>query len=174
MLATNTWQESTPSKDIIERATIPSMFVLLSQRRLVWLAHICRMEDGRIPKDSGARSVGRPAVRFKDACKRYIKAALIGIQSWELRNYWRQVVSRRKAEEMGNELWTRRESIGEKGHRLPRLYIKLPTPVPFLTESVTQRSALLVTADVAVRNNECHPSHNSIIFQDANEYNLFY
>ena len=43
-------------------------YSLLSQRRLRWLGHVRRMEDGRLPKDilygqltSGARPVGRPA-----------------------------------------------------------------------------------------------------------------
>ena len=48
------------------------------------------MKDGRIPKDvlyselaSGTRCVGRPALRFRDACKRDIKSAQISIESWE-------------------------------------------------------------------------------------------
>ena len=81
---------------------------------LVWpcLAH----EDGRIPKDvlygelaSGARCVGRPALRFRDACKRNIKSAQVSIEYLEStaadRNYWRQAVQR-KAEERRSELFT--------------------------------------------------------------------
>ena len=45
------------------------------------------MEDGHIPKDgelaSGARRVGRPVLRFRDACKRDIKSTQIGTESWE-------------------------------------------------------------------------------------------
>ncbi|KAI8519194.1 hypothetical protein Bbelb_024510 [Branchiostoma belcheri] len=47
-----------------------------------FLGHVRRMEDGRIPKDvlheqltSGSRRVGRPALRYKDICKRDMKAS---------------------------------------------------------------------------------------------------
>ena len=50
----------------------------------------------------------------------------------------------------------RRESVGEKGRPLPRLYIKLSTPVPFVAETVTQKSDFLVTADAAlILNDTC-------------------
>ena len=48
------------------------------------------MEDGRIPKDilygeltTGSRPVGRPALRFKDVCKRDLKLTGIDTGSWE-------------------------------------------------------------------------------------------
>ena len=48
------------------------------------------MEDGRIPKDilygelaSGKRSVGRPQLRYKDVCKRDLKALDIDTNRWE-------------------------------------------------------------------------------------------
>ena len=91
------------------------------------------MEDGHILKDhlygelaSGARRVGRPTLRFTDACKRDIKSAHIIIDSWKVgaadRNNWRQVVQSgvRKAEERRNEMWTekrerRRERPSKEG-----------------------------------------------------------
>ncbi len=57
------------------------MHALLSQRRLRWLGHVCRMQDGRIPKDiiygelaSGTRPTGRPALWYKYVCKRDLEA----------------------------------------------------------------------------------------------------
>ncbi len=68
------------------------MYALLSQKRSRWLGHVSRMDDGRIPKDmlygelfQGSRPVGRPKLRFKDACKRDMKACDIDSSSWEAR-----------------------------------------------------------------------------------------
>lgn len=46
-----TWQDRIRNEDILERAGTRSMQCILKQKRLRWLGHICRMEDGRIPKD---------------------------------------------------------------------------------------------------------------------------
>ena len=99
------WQDHIPNNDILTRIGIPSMYSLLSQRRLRWLGHVRRMEDGRIPKDhlygqlaSGSRRVGRPALRFKDTCKCDMKACKIDTDTWEDaagdRARWRQKVTR--------------------------------------------------------------------------------
>ena len=61
------------------------------------------MEDGRIPKDllygqlaPGCRPVGRPALRYKDVCKRDLKLTDINPDSWEKladdRDGWRHAV----------------------------------------------------------------------------------
>ena len=66
------------------------MYTTLSQYRLRWLGHVRRMEDGRIPKDllygklaEGKRNIGRPSLRFKDTCKRDMKALNIDTNEWE-------------------------------------------------------------------------------------------
>ena len=102
-----TWQDRIPYGDMLDHARIRSMYSLLSQRRLRWLGHVRRMEDGRLPKDilygqltSGARQVGRLALRFKDACKRDMKACDISPKrkGWEAvaedRTAWRQAPRR--------------------------------------------------------------------------------
>ena len=100
-----TWQDRIPYSDILDRARIRSMYSLLSQRRLRWLGHVRRMEDGRLPKNilygqltSGARPVGRPSLRFKDACNRDMKACDISPKDWEAvaedRTTWRQATHR--------------------------------------------------------------------------------
>ena len=80
------------------------MYSIPSQRRLRWLGHVRRMEDGRTPKDvlygwlaSGSRRVGRPAaLRSKDTCKRVMKTCKIDTDCWEDaagdRASWRQKV----------------------------------------------------------------------------------
>ena len=76
--------------DTLSRAGLPIMYTLLIERRLCWLGHVYRMEDGRIPKDilygelaAGQRGLGRPQLRYKDVCKRDMKAVCININSWE-------------------------------------------------------------------------------------------
>ena len=97
------WQDRIPNTDVLEQAGLPTIFTLLSQRRLRWLGHVRRMEDGRIPKDllygdlsEGSRPRGRPRLRFKDTCKRDLKSARIEVQSWEdmaeSRDRWRAAV----------------------------------------------------------------------------------
>lgn len=97
------WQDRIPHRDILERAKVPSIYSLLSQRRLRWLGHVRRMEDGRLPKDilygqltQGTRRTGRPQLRFKDVCKRDMMACSITTTNWEIqamdRDTWRHTV----------------------------------------------------------------------------------
>ena len=97
------WQDRIPNTDVLEQAGLPTIFTLLSQRRIRWLGHVRRMKDGRIPKDllydelsEGSRPRGRPRLRFKDTCKRDLKSARIEAQSWEdlaeSRDRWRAAV----------------------------------------------------------------------------------
>ena len=97
------WQDHIPNSNILTRTGVPSMYCPQGQRRLRWLGHVRRMEDGRIPKDvfygqlaSGSRRVGRSALRFKGTCKRGMKACKIDTDTWEdaagERAHWRQKV----------------------------------------------------------------------------------
>ena len=99
-----TWKDHITNEDVLERAGSPSMKDLLQQRRLRWLGHVCRMKDGRIPKDllfsqlaTGTRPRGRPQLRYKDLCKRDILSC--GLNPAELQSQaadrasWRQRVS---------------------------------------------------------------------------------
>ena len=45
------WSDRVPSAQILKRAGLPTMYTRLRQRRLSWLGHVRRMEDGRLPKD---------------------------------------------------------------------------------------------------------------------------
>ena len=79
---------------------MPRMVTLLHQCRLRWLGHVTRMKDGHIPKDllyaelaEGKRATGHPHLRFKDICKRNLKAIGIDVENWEKlsqdRSNWR-------------------------------------------------------------------------------------
>ena len=83
-----TWQDKVTNNSVLERPGIPSMYTLLKQRRMRWLGHVVRMDDGRIPKDllygelaQGKRPTGRPQLRYKDVCKRDLKAMDIDLTS---------------------------------------------------------------------------------------------
>ena len=99
------WTDRVTNVEVLTRANIPSLFTLLQQRRLRWLGHVHRMPDGRIPKDllygelaTGKRAKGRPQLRFKDVCKRDMKALDIDPERWEEladdRDRWRQDLGR--------------------------------------------------------------------------------
>ena len=86
------WQDKVPNVEVLERASIKSMFAILSERRLRWLGHVRRMESGRIPKDLlygelavGSRPAGRPRLRFRDVCSRDLKRCNISTSTWENR-----------------------------------------------------------------------------------------
>ena len=84
MSQTNTWHHlagtHTPNKDVLVRVVILRMVDLLS--------HVCRMEDGRIPKvilcvecASGARRVGRPGLLWCKACRPSRSALVQGVSA---------------------------------------------------------------------------------------------
>ena len=84
------WQDKVTNADVLSRAGLPTKYTLPRQRRLRWLGHVRRMEDGRIPKDIlygelalGRRTTGRPHLRYKDVCARDMKAVGIDSMSWE-------------------------------------------------------------------------------------------
>ena len=98
-----TWQDRITNKEVLSRAGMPSMFAILLQRRLRWLGHVCRMDDGRIPKDMlysqlaiGTRPIGRPTLRYKDVCKRDLRECGVDPSSLEAaasdRAGWRSTV----------------------------------------------------------------------------------
>ena len=116
-----TWLDRVPNKNVLAQAGIPSMFALLSQRRLRWLGHVSRMEDGRIPKDmlygelaTGTRPAGRPVLRYKDVCRRDMKAGNINSTGWEDvaadRSRWRLAVRAgiQSCEKRREEQWEER------------------------------------------------------------------
>ena len=84
------WQDKVTNYEVLDRAGIPSMYTLLQQRRLRWLGHVHRMEDGCIPKDllygelaTGYRDIGCPQLHYKDVCKREMMALQLENTNWE-------------------------------------------------------------------------------------------
>ena len=79
-----------------------TMFTLLKQRRMRWLVHVWRMEDGSTPKDrlhgELVTGTGRPQLRYRDIFKRNLKALGINTNTWEAasadRTTWKQDVKK--------------------------------------------------------------------------------
>ena len=97
------WQEKKTNVEVLKLTSLLSIYTLIRQRRMRWLGHIHRMDDGRIPKDllygelrEGVRGTGRPLLRYKDVCKRDLKALDINESSWETsaadRDEWRRTL----------------------------------------------------------------------------------
>ena len=97
------WQDRITKSQVLECAGIPSIFAILSKRRLTWLGHLQHMNPGHIPKDlpygelaEGFCPVGRPRLRYKDIYKRDMKLSIIDVNKWEScaddRAKWRTTV----------------------------------------------------------------------------------
>ena len=98
------------------------MYTLLRQRRLPWLGHVRRKEDGGIPKDIlygelalGMRTTGHRNLRYKDVCVRDMKAVDIDTMSWK-----GLAADRTKWRSASGQASTHRE--GRQLHDLPSLH----------------------------------------------------
>lgn len=95
------WQDFISNKEVRERAGCDSIEYTLARSQLRWLGHVCRMSDGRIPKQilfgelsDGQRYSGGQLKRYKNVIHSIVKKA--GIKNtWESlcqdRNSWRNI-----------------------------------------------------------------------------------
>ena len=124
------WQDKVSNSVVLMRAGAPSMFAILSERRLRWLGHVKRMSPGRIPKDllygelaAGKRKTGRPCLRFKDVCQMDMAEAKISIEDWERqaddRSAWRAAV--REGVKLAEELRTEALEAKRAGRKAPNV-----------------------------------------------------
>ena len=110
-----------PNTEVLAITKAHSLYSVMAKRRLRWLGHVSRMEDGRIPKDllygeleRGKRRTGRPLLRFKDTCKRDMKVFKIDPNSWEMlardRAAWRSALrsGESECEQNRRERWEKR------------------------------------------------------------------
>lgn len=149
------------------------MFALLRQRHLRWLGHIRRMEDGCIHTDVFYHELSSAAsLRFRDLCKRIIKSAQIGIESWESAATWLQQLATGDAEsyEEGrrNYKWTV-DAEERKDHISASICLHLHCSTLSQRQSLKDKIFLFshsLTGEFALRNVDCHLRHTSVVFWD--------
>ena len=110
---------------MLSRTGTPSMYSILSKRRLRWLGQVHRMDDGRIPKEflygqlkTGVRKVRCLVLRFKDASKRDLKACEIHPNNFEDATCHRACWRRSKIEIIKKADVNRHQKDEEKRARL--------------------------------------------------------
>ena len=86
------WLDKIPDSDtvVLERAGLPSIFILLIKAQLRWAGHVARMSDNCHPEKllfgelkHGKRQRGAPKKWFKDSLKVSSKAFEISPDTWE-------------------------------------------------------------------------------------------
>ena len=94
------WRDHVPNSIILHLTGSYDLTTITRQRGLRWLAHVHRVEDGRLPKDilysefyNAPRRTGRPTLRYKDVINHDMACFHISPQSPETlaadRNRWR-------------------------------------------------------------------------------------
>jgi len=99
------WQDKIPDSEVLGRAKLPSVHMLLQQSQMRWTGHVCRMSDNRLPKQllygelsAGKRKVGGQKKRYKDNMKASLRKMGLHTDTWEdvapNRPAWRAAVNK--------------------------------------------------------------------------------
>jgi hypothetical protein len=84
------WRDKVPDTEVLTRAKLPFIFMLLQKAQVKWAGHIVRMPDEHIPKqlmygEFSKRKchAGGQKKHFKDSLKVSLKSLSIDINSWQ-------------------------------------------------------------------------------------------
>ncbi len=80
------WQDTIPDTEVLQRAEMESVFVMLKCSQLRWAGHVCHMSDERLPKRlfyGELHSQGGQRKCYKDCLKASLKCCNISLDSWE-------------------------------------------------------------------------------------------
>ena len=99
------WQDKITNSEVLQRAKMDSIEVMLMRAQLRCVGHVQRMSVDRMPKQifyselsSGARIRGGQRKRYKDTLKQTLKLTRITTETWhelaENRTAWRQTIKK--------------------------------------------------------------------------------
>ena len=91
------------TEQIFDRVGVPDIEMIVRKMQLRWAGHVARMSDDRIQKQlfvgeltTGARTVGRPLMCWKDSLKHTLKQPNISTTQWQDtatdRSTWRRSI----------------------------------------------------------------------------------
>lgn len=82
------WQNAQHPR--LRRRRLPTIYTLLRKRRLLWVGHVHRMDDGHMSKNIlcgqlsiGKTHVARPQLHYKNVCRRDLKPLYINTSRWK-------------------------------------------------------------------------------------------
>ena len=143
-----TWQDKVTNAAVLEKAGFLSTYLMLCKRRLRWLGHARRMENGRISKDllhgelaTGRRQVGRPELRTFASTIWSLQASTQATGRHLLliatAGATPSIVVSRVAREWESSGWRRRENRGKRGSRMSRSIHSRNLSATVVAETVT-------------------------------------
>ena len=84
------WQDHVSNKEVLKRASLPSIESILLQVQLRWAGHVTRMEEVCMPKavffselQDRKSDCGAPKKHYKDELKRQLAQVGVSHQSWK-------------------------------------------------------------------------------------------
>ena len=98
------WQDKIPDTEVLKKAKMQYIHILLKPAQLRWTGYVTRMPDEQLPKkvfyaelQEGKRSQGGQKKRYKDTLKASLKDFNIPTESWEQaaqgRTKWRCLIN---------------------------------------------------------------------------------
>ena len=170
-----TWQDRVTNASVLSQAGMPSMSAILAQGCLRWLGHVCRMEDGHIPTDIlyGELTTGkRPTLRYKDVCKKDLKAC--GFNPAELeaetsdRTRWRSKIKDgvKMVEERRESQWEEKRFRKRQRLQSPSAAATIPTTGYICNKCHRSCGSRIGLHSHRRRCTSSHPSANAIVSRD--------
>ena len=83
------WSNHVSNEEVLNRANVEDIEIILTRNRFRWLGHVSRMENDRPVKEllfgellNGTRYVGQPKPRYKDTFKSILRDGQV-LDDWQ-------------------------------------------------------------------------------------------